>query len=146
MWHLDFRSGKRRQLAANCQRQKASYCDKFIAAFCRLLPLGFESRFFPTISLGDGVYDFCQQMRARRARDIRIEPMCENFSINSFQGICPVCVVLRTLRMDKKRTKTYPQSLNDPRYAETKSMTWTTTRVEAEKSLATKTPTMFMLH
>src|ERR1700677_616308 len=29
--------GKRRQLAANCQRQKASYCDKFVAAFCRFL-------------------------------------------------------------------------------------------------------------
>jgi hypothetical protein len=58
MWHLDFRSGKRRQLAAHCQRQKASYCDKFIAAFCRFLSLGFESHFFPTITLGDGVYDF----------------------------------------------------------------------------------------
>jgi uncharacterized protein YjaG (DUF416 family) len=58
--------GKRRQLAANYQRQKASYCDKFVAAFCRLLPpfaafcrflsLGFEPHFFRTISLGDGVF------------------------------------------------------------------------------------------
>jgi len=48
--------GKRRQLAANCQRQKASYCDKFVAAFCRFLSLGFESHFFRTISLGDGVF------------------------------------------------------------------------------------------
>jgi hypothetical protein len=47
--------GKRRQLAANYQRQKASYCDKFIAASCRLLSLGFEPHFFQTISLGDGV-------------------------------------------------------------------------------------------
>jgi len=30
-------------------------CDKFVAAFCRFLPLGFEPRFFRTISLGDGV-------------------------------------------------------------------------------------------
>jgi hypothetical protein len=50
--------GKRRQLAANCQRQKASYCDKFVAAFCRFLPLSFEPHFFRTISLGDGVFHF----------------------------------------------------------------------------------------
>src|SRR5271157_2002727 len=49
--------GKRRQLAANCQRQKASYCDKFVAAFYRFLSLGFEPPFFPTNSLGDGVFD-----------------------------------------------------------------------------------------
>ncbi len=40
---------KRRQV-------KATNCDKFIAALCRFLPLGFEPRFFRTISLGDGVY------------------------------------------------------------------------------------------
>ena len=39
---------KRRQV-------KATNCDKFIAAFCRFLSLGFEPRFFQTISLGDGV-------------------------------------------------------------------------------------------
>jgi len=58
MWQMDLeatKGDKRRQLAANCQRQKASYCDKFIAAFCRFLPLGFEQHFFQTISLGDGV-------------------------------------------------------------------------------------------
>jgi hypothetical protein len=49
--------GKRRQLAANCQRQKASYCDKFIATFCRFLSLGFEPHFPRTIPLGDGVFD-----------------------------------------------------------------------------------------
>jgi len=49
--------GKRRQLAANCQLQKAAYCDKFVAAFCRFLPLGFKPYFFRTISLGDGVFD-----------------------------------------------------------------------------------------
>jgi hypothetical protein len=37
--------GKRRQLAANCQRQKVSYCDKFIAAFCRFLPPRFAPFF-----------------------------------------------------------------------------------------------------
>lgn len=42
---------KRRQV-------KATNCGKFIAAFCRFLSLGFEPRFFQTISLGDGVYDF----------------------------------------------------------------------------------------
>jgi|ERR1035438_6597808 hypothetical protein len=38
--------GERRQLAANYQRQKASYCDKFVAAFCRYLPPRFCPRFF----------------------------------------------------------------------------------------------------
>jgi hypothetical protein len=47
--------GKRRQLAANCQRQKASYCDKFVAAFYRFLSLRFCPVFSTTISLGDGV-------------------------------------------------------------------------------------------
>jgi len=35
---------------------KATNCDKFIAAFCRFLSLGFEPRFFRTISLGGGVW------------------------------------------------------------------------------------------
>jgi hypothetical protein len=48
--------GKRRQLAANYQRQKASYCGKFVAAFCRYLLPRFCSGFSATISLGDGVY------------------------------------------------------------------------------------------
>ena len=47
--------GKRRQLAANCQRQKALYCDKFVAAFYRFLSLRFCHVFSTTISLGDGV-------------------------------------------------------------------------------------------
>jgi len=47
--------GKRRQLAANYQRQKASYCDKFVAAFCRYLLPRFCPGFSATISLGDGV-------------------------------------------------------------------------------------------
>src|SRR5208283_4089719 len=38
--------GKRRQLAANYQRQKTSYCDKFVAAFCRYLPPRFCPGFF----------------------------------------------------------------------------------------------------
>jgi hypothetical protein len=46
----------RRQMAATGQRQKASYCGKFVAAFCRFLPLRFCPVFFTTISLGDGVY------------------------------------------------------------------------------------------
>jgi hypothetical protein len=37
------------------KRQIATNCDKSIAAFCRFLSLGFESHFFPTITLGDGV-------------------------------------------------------------------------------------------
>jgi len=48
--------GKRRQLAANCQRQKASYCDKFVAAFYRFLSLRFCPVFSTTILLGDGVF------------------------------------------------------------------------------------------
>jgi hypothetical protein len=40
----------------NWRQVKATNCDKFIAAFCRFLSLGFEPRFFQTISLGDGVY------------------------------------------------------------------------------------------
>ena len=42
----------------NWRQVKATNCDKFIAAFCRFLPLGFEPLFFQTISLGDGVYDY----------------------------------------------------------------------------------------
>jgi len=48
-----------RQKAAkgdNWRQVKATNCDKFIAAFCRFLSLGFEPRFFRTISLGDGVF------------------------------------------------------------------------------------------
>jgi len=45
-----------RQKAANGQRQKASYCGKFVAAFCRFLPLRFCPVLSTTISLGDGVY------------------------------------------------------------------------------------------
>jgi hypothetical protein len=41
-------SGKKRQV-------EATNCDKFIAAFCRFLSLGFEPHFSRTISLGDGV-------------------------------------------------------------------------------------------
>ncbi len=48
--------GKRRQLAANYQRQKASYCDKFVAAFCRYLLPRFCPGVSATISLGDGVF------------------------------------------------------------------------------------------
>ena len=33
----------------------AANSGKFIAAFCRILPLGFERRFFVTDLLGDGV-------------------------------------------------------------------------------------------
>ncbi len=40
----------------NWRQVKATNCGKFIAAFCRFLSLGFEPRFFQTISLGDGVY------------------------------------------------------------------------------------------
>ena len=47
--------GKRRQLAANYQRQKASYCDKFVAAFCRYLP----PRFCPGFFLNDFVRGWC---------------------------------------------------------------------------------------
>jgi len=47
--------GKRRQLAANCQRQKASYCDKFVAAFCRYLP----PRFWPGFFRNDFVRGWC---------------------------------------------------------------------------------------
>jgi hypothetical protein len=39
----------------NWRQVKATNCDKFIAAFCRFLSLGFEPPFFRTISLGDGV-------------------------------------------------------------------------------------------
>jgi hypothetical protein len=34
------------QLMSKCQRQKASYCDKFVAAFCRFLPPRFCPGFF----------------------------------------------------------------------------------------------------
>jgi len=46
---LATKGGKKRQV-------EATNCDKFIAAFCRFLSLGFEPCFFQTISLGDGVY------------------------------------------------------------------------------------------
>jgi len=52
MWQMDLeakKGGKKRQV-------EAINCDKFIAAFCRFLPLGFEPHFFRTISLGDGVF------------------------------------------------------------------------------------------
>jgi hypothetical protein len=41
----------------NWRQVKATNCDKFIAAFCRFLSLGFEPHFFQTISLGDGVFE-----------------------------------------------------------------------------------------
>jgi hypothetical protein len=44
-------SGKRQQV-------EATNCGKFVAAFCRLLPLGSGQRFFVTNSLGDGVSEF----------------------------------------------------------------------------------------
>ncbi len=56
MWQMDLEAAKgdkRRQV-------KATNCGKFVAAFCRFLPLGFEPRSFRTISLGDGV---CVQMK-----------------------------------------------------------------------------------
>jgi hypothetical protein len=54
MWQMDLEAAKgdkRRQV-------EATNCDKFIAAFCRFLSLGFEPPFFRTISLGDGVFHF----------------------------------------------------------------------------------------
>jgi hypothetical protein len=48
-------SDKRRQKATNFPCPKATNCGKFVAAFCRILPLGFERRFFVTDTLGDGV-------------------------------------------------------------------------------------------
>jgi hypothetical protein len=46
---LATKGGKMRQV-------EATNCGKFVAAFCRLLPLGFGQRFFVTNSLGDGVF------------------------------------------------------------------------------------------
>jgi hypothetical protein len=47
-----------RQIAAKCGKfsfPKATNCDKFVAAFCRFLPLVFEPRFFLPNLVGDGV-------------------------------------------------------------------------------------------
>jgi len=51
LWQMDMETAKddqRRQV-------ETTNCDKFIAVFCRFLPLGFEHHFPSTISLGDGV-------------------------------------------------------------------------------------------
>jgi hypothetical protein len=48
MQRLATTGGKKRQV-------EATNCDKFVAAFCRILLLGFEPHFFQTVSLGDGV-------------------------------------------------------------------------------------------
>jgi len=48
----------KRQIAARSGkslRANAANSGKFVAAFYCFLPLGFWPRFFPTISLGDGV-------------------------------------------------------------------------------------------
>ena len=56
--------GKRRQLAVNYQRQKASYCDTFVAAFCRyLLP-----RFYPGFFLKPELRRWCLGANASRCR------------------------------------------------------------------------------
>jgi hypothetical protein len=49
MQRLATKGGKKRQV-------EATNCDKFVAAFCRNLSLGFEPRFFLPKSVGDGVY------------------------------------------------------------------------------------------
>jgi hypothetical protein len=48
MQRLATKGGKKRQV-------EATNCDKFVAAFCRILLLGFEPRFFLPNLVGDGV-------------------------------------------------------------------------------------------
>ncbi len=78
------RSLKTNYAASDKRRQKATNCDKFIAAFCRSV----SSRLFSERFRWEMVSaENCPQIRARQTRDIRIEPMFGNVPINTCQRI-----------------------------------------------------------
>jgi hypothetical protein len=87
MWQMDLEAAKGdnwRQIASDKRRHIATNSLPPFVAFCRSVSSRiFSKRFrWEMVSM-----IFCQRLQARRPRDIRIEPTCENVSINFCRGV-----------------------------------------------------------